>query len=627
MKIVSMSYSDFKRYSAGNGRFISYNLKYSAVLNFYMFKEHLDQNQTFLIEDVESTDSGDKVISKESLDTKETYARFGIYFKSLDLEQGMTISIDNPNRDYIVFIGKAPSKLDEGYIESYAKTFAGKYLPEGATPSWFIDLNEHKDYNSVRFVLNTLRNVYTKIESLVYYEDLMNNDVRDQSIAEDINVVVDSINKYYKKREVITKGKEVFKEVELVDITDVVAEIRKRVESSNDSTVDLFINKLDEIGNGVTPHKLYVYYGIYDEDYILAACYLTYFYGANCFIHSSLRERFLNQLMEMYYNPDMMLVEDRIKYLLNFPTYSLQLTDYTIGYIGTRARTVTGKIQLCPIQVDETMPFSNGTIDPKSVITVDNVDFGKIEIYPLLEHFKLDSSDLDECKIEETALRRLFIDFENAIILPREELVDVTNTFFINFKNEVCIAHLEDLRLETKSHIVADSMTSGTPEKPKVSGATNKVITISEQQVSRCIPLEVFHCADEGIRKITLANEYFYPVKAQQKLGLDPVIPLKVVKPYKCISKSMLPLANYSINKLSIPLKVDHERYFHDIGMYATACSAYRTGGRYKLLSTLDREEVRRKSTLFSAYGGFHEAISVPLTLTENMLVRRNIEK
>lgn len=631
MEIVDISYQEFKQYKSLKSGLVSYRDDYSTVLNFYLKQRQSDTNKSnqkkiYLINDVVDTEKGERIISTESIETKETYARFGIYFKSLELERDMTVSMDNSNREYIIFIDRTPNNLDEDFIRSNASVYVKSYLPEGAIPTWFIDLNNHTTYNTVKFVLDTLRSIYPKIDSLVMYNNLVKSALRDESLNEDIAEEVQEIERYYIHKAEVSKGKFEFNGIELVDITKTVDLIRERFESSNDGTVELFITELDKIGQDVNDYKLYVYYGIFDDDYILAACYLTYFYKANCFIHSSLENRFFAQLMDMFYNPNIMLVEDRIKYLLNFPTFTLTRTDYTAGYVGTRTRKVYGKLQLCPIQVDLTTPFSNGIIDPKSVITVDNVDFSTVEILPLLDHFKLDSADINECRIEEAALRRLFIEFEEAIVLPKESLIDVTNTFFINFNGEVCIAHLEKLNLETDSHIVADSMTTGTSTSPKVSGATNKLYKLNAEQIEKYIPLEVFHCADEGKSKLILGNEYFYPVKIQKKLGLDPVIPLKVVEPYKCTSKAMLPLVHYSVNRLNIPLKVDEAKYFHDIGMYAITCSAYRTGGSYKLLSELVRSEARRQSNLFSAYGGFHESVSTPLTVTEHMLAKYTTE-
>lgn len=620
----SFTYQDFLKMREIVLPYNSYKEYLTDVLRFYTVKEHQQQDLVYVVEDVVNGESGDYRTSKEDLSVREQYSNFGIYFRSLELEEDMTVSIDLPNREYIAFIPKCPTELDENYIKSALEGFVDRNLPEGTVPRWFVDYNEHTDYSTVKLVLNTARDLYPGIDSLISYESLLKGALRDESLNEDIQETIDAINKHHKAKSDSSRGKIPFVPTEVVDITSIVDEIYNRFSKSNNDTADLMITKLDEIGEKLDDNKLVAYYGVLDTHYIDCACYLTYFYHANCFIHTSVRNRFFAQLMEMYYSPALMLAEDRIKYLLNFPTYTFRLTDYTPTYAGTLNRKVTGKVQLCPLNVDETEPFSNAIIREDEVKPVDNLDFSQVKILPLLNHFHLNSSDIKECMAEEAALRKLLVQFEDVISLPEGTVLDVTNTMFIILGGEVCIAYLAEVKFATQTHIVVNSMITGTGSNMRVEGATNKEYSISEGDVYKFFPLEIIHCNESAKLKIMKGNPHFLPVKLQEKMKLDPIVEVKEVRPYKYASKYLLPLSNYSLNMMSVSMQLDSDKLFHEIGMYSPLCTTYRTGGRYKLLSQTDRNAVRKNSSLFSAYGGFHERASKPLTLTEDMMTRKN---
>lgn len=626
MEIKSISYDDFLRIKATKIDKSSYKDYLDVVLKFYSIKEYQQQDTVYVVEDVVNTESGESKISKEDLQTREQYSTFGIYFRSLELEESMTVSMESPNREYIAFIPKCPSVLEENYIKSAVQGFCERHLPEGVHPRWFVDYNEHETYSTVKLVLNACRDIHPGIDSLVSYEDLLKVNIRDEGLNEDIQETLSHVDRHHRQRAERTKGKVPYVPTEIVDITDIVSAIHDRFWHSNNDTAELFIESLDAIGKDLNENKLVAYYGVLDDDYVLCACYLTYFYDANCFIHTSVRNKFFAQLMQMYYCPELMLAEDRVEYLLNFPTYTFRSTDYTPTYAGTLRRKVTGKVQLCPLGIDENEPFTNAVIREEDVKTVGNLDFSQVTVLPLLDHFKLGSTEISEAITDELALRRLFIQFEDVISLPVGLIVDVTNTLFIRFGGEVCIVYLNDLKLDTKSHIVVNSMVSGVGKDMKVGGATNKEYSIRESDVYKFFPLDIIHCNETAKLKIIKGNNYFLPVKLQESLGLDPVIPLKEVKPFKCTSRYMLPLLNYSINPMSVSMQMDSDKLFHEIGMYSPLCTTYRTGGRYKLLIQTDRNAVRKNSSLISAYGGFHEKASKPLTLTEDMMVKKNTQ-
>lgn len=622
METITMTYPEFRAIANKELAVKSYQEYLNVVLKFYLNNGRLNQNRTYIVEDLVNIDGNEKVISKETKEDKERYARFGIFFKSLELEEGITTGIDTVDREYIALLNKCPGALTTEYIESTIKTFCDENLPEGASPSWFIDLNSHTEYSSVVFVLNTIRESFPRVESLIYYGELKKTAIRDESINEDIDATVKQINEFNREKAITSKGKYKYEDVEYLDITDEVDTIHDKFWKVNNNTIYSFVNTMDTIGAKLKPNTLVIYYGTNGDDYVSAASYLTYFFKANCFIHTSERSKFFSRLGRMFYDPKTMLVEDRIGYLLRFPTYSFKTTDYTAAFIGTLARRVTGKIQLCSIQIDENEDFSRGVVSPESLQTILDFDFNKHEILPLLDHFDLESTELNLSKASETALKKLFIGFEEVINIPRDKLVDVTNTFFVLIGGEVCIAYLEEVNLVTKSHIVVDAMIEGN----NIAGATNLNFSIKEVDVSTYFPMEILHCNDDAIKKIRFANPYFLPIQLQTKAGIEEPKQLKVVEAYKSASKYMIPLLHYCINPMLVPVTPMPMELFHDLGMYSPYTTAYRCGGTAKLLKQLNRSMIRKESNLFSVYGGYHPATSSTLTLTEKMLVNSEME-
>ena len=274
MEIKTISYQTFLQTVKAKTIIKDTTQALANVANFY--NNVLDRHNQTIAYEVNDVDSlTESTISNESEATKNIYARFGIYFKSLINIEDSSIELLEANRQYFVWLDVDSLKQGNSnnpeealeLLESKIRVFNSKYLPEGATPSFYVDLVNYTNYNDVIKRRVEIRSIYPSIDSLIAYTELKKVHVRDNDIEKEINEVLkldDDLVRY--------------------DITDVVDEIANRYFTTNMGTHELFVTKLDEVGEKLTQNDYIVYYGYNIDEYILCAVYLTYFHNANCHI-------------------------------------------------------------------------------------------------------------------------------------------------------------------------------------------------------------------------------------------------------------------------------------------------------------------------------------------------------
>lgn len=603
MEIKTISYQTFLQTVKAKTIIKDTTQALANVANFY--NNVIDRHNQTIAYEVNDVDSlTESTISSESEATKNIYARFGIYFKSLINIEDSSIELLEANRQYFVWLdidslkqgnSNNPEEALE-LLESKIRVFNSKYLPEGATPSFYVDLVNYTNYNDVIKRRVEIRSIYPSIDSLIAYTELKKVHVRDNDIEKEINEVL-----------------KLDGELVRYDITDVVDEIANRYFTTNMGTHELFVTKLDEVGEKLTQNDYIVYYGYNIDEYILCAVYLTYFHNANCHITGYDKERFFDYLTSLYYNNSDMLVEERVQYLQEFPTYTFSYTDYTPVFKGTLKTEVFGKVQVCALNTPVSVGIEESAIKKENLMFLDNFSFNNANILPLLDYFKLDSKNLEEAKRAEEKLRKILIRLENILNIPENIVLSYTDIFILDVGGELQLGYLENLKFKTYTTVVAGCLINGN----NTAGATLYPESISLKEVHRTIPLDIMKDKDIGIKTIMMSDYRFASPKIQEKLGAKKITRLTVKHPIKFSSKYALPLANFYINLSNITLSGISDELFYDMGKYLPDCHHFRLGVNSYLASKLGRNNLRTSSSIISAFGGYHPLCSSALYINE----------
>lgn len=603
MEIKTISYQTFLQTVKAKTIIKDTTQALANVANFY--NNVIDRHNQTIAYEVNDVDSlTESTISSESEATKNIYARFGIYFKSLINIEDSSIELLEANRQYFVWLdidslkqgnSNNPEEALE-LLESKIRVFNSKYLPEGATPSFYVDLVNYTNYNDVIKRRVEIRSIYPSIDSLIAYTELKKVHVRDNDIEKEINEVL-----------------KLDGELVRYDITDVVDEIANRYFTTNMGTHELFVTKLDEVGEKLTQNDYIVYYGYNIDEYILCAVYLTYFHNANCHITGYDKERFFDYLTSLYYNNSDMLVEERVQYLQEFPTYTFSYTDYTPVFKGTLKTEVFGKVQVCALNTPVSVGIEESAIKKENLMFLDNFSFNNANILPLLDYFKLDSKNLEEAKRAEEKLRKILMRLENILNIPENIVLSYTDIFILDVGGELQLGYLENLKFKTYTTVVAGCLINGN----NTAGATLYPESISLKEVHRTIPLDIMKDKDIGIKTIMMSDYRFASPKIQEKLGAKKITRLTVKHPIKFSSKYALPLANFYINLSNITLSGISDELFYDMGKYLPDCHHFRLGVNSYLASKLGRNNLRTSSSIISAFGGYHPLCSSALYINE----------
>lgn len=578
---------------------------FSNVCNFYinLSKDKYSQEVAYEINDV-ADDTG-TVISGESEEAKLTYAQFGIYFKSLVQLNDNSLEMLSTDRKYIIFIGnsdKNPNPSSE-LLKSEVKSAVNTYLPNEVTPSWYVDFREYENYKQVSRTRDIIREVYPEINSMINYFNLKKSFIRDETLEDEIKVSLESYPGLVRK-----------------DITKEVDAIANVYYTNNLNTANIFIDKLDTLAKDLTDNDYIVYTGLEQDIYIYCAIYLTYFHNANCFIPESKQDMYLTILMEQFYDNNAMLIEDKVDYLLNFPTYSFSASDYTLGYLGTLQTSLKGSVQLCSLNCPVSAGVSTDAISKENVVVLNNYNFRTANILSIFDFFKINSKDVEEARMEESKLLKVLTKFESVLQISKDKLINIFDIFFVELSGELQIGYVNELSFNSVSSLTVTCLKSPTTN----AGAWNPSYHLSFDNMYRFYPLDIIKDKETAIKDIIKSDYRFDTPERQIKRGASKVSKFKINSPLKFASKYAIPLRYLYKNISNVPMVLENQNeLYYELGVYAPTCYTLRTNVIDIMLATLKRETLRQEPQAISAFGGFHPLRDVQLYIDEdNMKIR-----
>lgn len=558
------------------------------IINFY--KINKNQKVSYIVSDKDS--DGNVIELNLSQSDKKLFHIYGVKLKSY-------ISESKVDRRYIIIIPEREKLGDyksKNFKESYNNAIKEnlKNLPSGINANVdFADDNKLKNYEDYRFRLDIVRSYFPDTNSL-YSEDDVKNDY------------------YYKKNglKLLEEYKRDFEKCMPSSRKPVFIDITKIVSDKNPLSCTIFNNKCKEIEDLIKPHRGFIpvlYYDNnpdYQERFTIFAVYFQYFFNVQSVLYTS-PDIYLQDLAELYYNETEMMLEDRIKYILNFPTYTYRLGSIVGSYFMAFARKCEARVSLCPLD----------NINSKNILKINKFSFNKYKIVPIEDLYPLHRT---ENIAEETPfthldvinnyrkISNLFVDFENALDLKGNYL-NICNSCLVSYNGQVYICYVEKLDARIKGYRYLEDMVfkpeivkaDGEDVKRDVLDLSSKLIEIETKDLGKYTPIDSF--ADAYRYQYILTNKFRPAIKKIDPSFKDSEKIYKGVKPLKLTSKITLPIRKLFNEGI---LSISYESFrngsmlelFHEIGLHFGTIFRFRLNGVSCILDVAPRRSFRENS-------------------------------
>lgn len=558
------------------------------IIRFY--KIYKNQKVSYVVSDKDS--DGKTIELNLTLADKQLFHTYGIKLKSY-------ISNTKVDRKYILIIPKSKSLSDYK-----SEDFENKYknaIEEGIEnlPSDvqgivnYADDNILKNYDDFEMRTKIVRSYFPNSNPL-YAENKIK---QDRNYKENGDKILEEYKKDFEKF-IHTKQKPAY-----IDITDIISDNRAL-------TCSAFNNKCREIENLIRENKGCIPVLYYNnkpeflERFNIFAVYFQYFYNVQSVLYSSSSE-YLQELAEMYYNETEMMLEDRIKYILNFPTYTYRLDDIVGSYFMAFARKCEAKVSLCPLD----------NIDSKAIIKINNFNFSKYKIIPIEDLYPLHrTKNMHEEDVftyldvinNYRKISNLFIDFENALDLT-DNYLNICNTCLVSYNGQIYICYVEKLNAKIKGYRYLEDM-NFKPEVVIADGVSvnrdgidlsAKLIELETKDIGKYTPIDSF--ADANKYKFILTKRFRPAIKKIDPSFSDNEKIYKGVSPLKLTSKIALPirkLFNSGILSISYNLFKNNSmlELFHEVGLHYSMLFRFRLNGVSCILDVAPRRSFRANS-------------------------------
>lgn len=585
MSEIEISLKDFIKSTAiGINDKDCFSQTVNKIINFYRDR---DQHDSYIVNDKDIY--GSAIDLNLTLNDKELFYTYGIRLLSYVVEAKI-------DRRYILIIPSKYSLSDyksSKFKEEYNKAIiqAKRNIPEDAINVDFADDNKLVSYNDFQTRIKLVSEHFPNSNPL-YAE----NGVKAKHSYKSNGIKI--LENYKKDFDKYTSSK---LKPAFIDITNIV---------NTDEIINyvVFRNKCSEIKQLIRAHEgcMAVLYYDNNPDYLKIfnafAVHFQYFYNVQSVLYGE-AEDYIQDLTELYYNETEMLMEDRIKYILNFPTYTYRLGDIIDSYFLALARRCEGRVSICPID----------DLKPENIVKINNFDFAKNNIVPLSSLYPLYKNKvMKENNVIFTHLdtisnyrkiSNLFVDFENVLNLEGVCL-DISNTCLVKYNNKIYICYVEELKAHIKGFRYIEDMqfekqtvfADGMEEQREALDFSYKMIELQTKDIGKYTPIDTF--ADAYRYKVILTNKFRVPIK---KLHPDFDDSKKVYK-----GKSALTLSS----KLTIPIRkffdsfvINNSYYlfetdellelFHELGLHYSELFRFRLNGVSAILDSAPRRSFR----------------------------------
>lgn len=463
-------------------------IKRTAIKHVYnLLDRNSDQREALYVEGL---------YEEYSMDTIDTLANFGI----LDSKRPKDVL----NRVYVILISKDKLNNLEGYINS----FKSNYLPRNAKIGAYILEDNYTKQEEYTEVLETIAEYLPEADCLNRNSEL--EDIRIQ-----LSVLSEIKDRY---REI---GFEKF-----VDIEDLVTDVENEVRGNHLITAKIIIEGCKKLVEE-NEEKTIFYSSRENQTYTSIATYLQYFHDRTC-ITVNRGGQFKVDLGRLFYSPINMLMEDRIRYLRSFPTFTFKQNDFSTFFLVTYSRKVTSKLSLFKLN------RNNEIAEDSELISIDlnfseKTNYDLISVYDL---FDFKTNDIKTLRDVDKIVVRLLLDLSQRLE-KRYLLTGLDKVIFLRNKDteEIFIAYVEDLKFSTLSMLTDNVL--------------NRVrsYTIKEEEVFTWLPLDCVVRAN-AYKKLVVNNLRSTSMEVLKTTGIK----LKEVKALKLTSNMAFVFRHFFTN-------------------------------------------------------------------------------
>lgn len=466
---------------------------------------------------------------------------------------------------YIVFIGSKEKGIGDPIEEFRANII--KYLPDGKQPTHVCIVSD--DIAEVESVYSILLKDYPNLV-LVQQTKVYNFSERRLENAKALLG-----NKY-----------------ELLLISDYCEELETYYKESSLNFIKEYERVVDEIYSKCAG-KFILFGGDYQSfsyqifQYILAELYVR---DAKCkfYVESEDSATVLSTISKTVFNPECMLVEDVVKFLLSLPTLSAEIRQDCLLFHLINNRTLYLPTSYVPMS-----SISRHKVENKKL------NASTIQIVPFSNHFDMESDDFYKNIRAEHACREFIHNLYNVFEVPNDKILSVTNIFFFIKDNVEYVGYCRD-------YDYAATCISN------MSGMDMSPMTLDFDHVRK---LSYIDCCLDSTKIITS----FKMLSPNKALNRKSVIPVKTFRNYSPI------YSIYNINNDyhyfdSAPSEITSDKYWTDMphsvfncGMYSPMSVRFRTGLYMSLMKHLGVDKVRG---MLDSFGGFNLVTNPTLELT-----------
>lgn len=574
-------------------------------------------------------DITDKINVSESI--LQSLEKIGVYLKSKLLAKGALVGNDidtdflaNSTRNYVLIIGETKDNSIQSYLNK-ATEFVETYIPSGEIPSYYFD-----------------ENIPSTTDEIIEKDKKINNLFPDIQIQNTFGKIMSS---YAVKEIFYKKLKETYGNVKsenLLDITDNVNRILEIYKRNNVRTHKKFFEEMEIVSSQLTKDTIVICTGLSSSAdlsvYASIAAYLTYFHNAICFVIDTYYDVFISTLGKLYYDHNLMLVEERVKYLLNFPnlTFRALTSSYSPTYLVTYDVFVKGNCHFCNLNINAESIINNVILEEEilpsirkdTIQTNNDLDFKKIHIINISSLFTLDSDNISVNTNNSNMLNKIIRKLEFALEDDNIPVLSIFDIFFFEYNGKLAIGYLREMKFSTNSTLIVDSMI----EKKKNSkgktyydtkNATLTDYSINEDAVAAYLPIDILQDKNIVLAKIYFSAPKFAPAHIQKHL-LGANSEIKVIPQttgIKLSSKYVTPFQLFwcGSNANNILSGIDiNERHY--AGMYSYIASMFRSNPFKELFNKVDRQYLKEK--VLSIYGDVAIGSGDKIIIQSNKLKR-----
>lgn len=466
---------------------------------------------------------------------------------------------------YIVFIGSKENGISDPVEEFRANII--KYLPDGKEPTHVCIISEDTD----------------EIES-VY--SLLIKDYPNLILVQQTKVYNFSQRRLENAKALLGDKYELF----------LISDYCERLETYYNESSLTFIKEYEAIVDEICEKcegKFVLFGGDYQShsyqifQYILAELYIR---NVKCkfYVESEDSVSVLSTISKTVFNPECMLVEDVVKFLLTLPTLDAEVRQDCLLFHLINNRTL--------YLTTSYVPVSNLS---KHKVLNKKLNASTIQVVPFKNHYDMETDDFYHNIKAENECREFIHNLYNVFEVPNDEILSITNVFFFIKDNVEYVGYCRNY--DYSATCISN-----------MSGMDMSPMTLDFDHVRK---LSYIDCCLDSTKIITS----FKMLSPNKALNRKSVIPLKTFRKYSPI------YSIYNINNDyhyfdSIPSEVTSDKYWVDMphsvfncGMYSPMSVRFRTGLYLSLMKHLGVDKVR---TMLDSFGGFNLVTNPTLELT-----------